>query len=122
MYAGAARKMGAKPKIAGHLRRRGDPPRRDVNGDAHADIARSYGAPLPDHPSLRSARSGSAALQATFMHLEIVAGCSRMPGGLRDVDLDGLTEAAWQVFVDGMREACAGGVDLDGSVALRRSR
>lgn len=40
-------------------------------------------------------------VQATFLHvvrcnLEIVAGCSRMPGGLSAVDLDAL--AAWQVF------------------------
>jgi hypothetical protein len=33
-----------------------------------------------------------------------------MPGGLRDVDLDGLAEAAWEVFRDEWRrEVCGDG-------------
>jgi hypothetical protein len=41
--------------------------------------------------------------------IELVAKCARMPGGLRDIDLDALASAAWETFVDEMREACAGG-------------
>jgi hypothetical protein len=52
--------------------------------------------------------------EAAFVHtvrctIEIVAKCVRMPGGLGAADLDGLAEAAWEVFVNQMREACAGG-------------
>jgi hypothetical protein len=32
------------------------------------------------------------------------------PGGLRDVDLDALAEAAWETFVGEMLEACVGGL------------
>jgi hypothetical protein len=51
--------------------------------------------------------------EAAFVHtvrctIEIVAKCARMPGGLGAADL-ALTEAAWETFVDEMREACAGG-------------
>jgi hypothetical protein len=41
--------------------------------------------------------------------LEIVAQASRGPGGLRPVDLDGMAEACWQVFVDNMRETTSAG-------------
>jgi hypothetical protein len=41
----------------------------------------------------------------TDAELAVIA---RMPGGLRDIDLDGLAEAAWEVLVDNMREAGGG--------------
>jgi hypothetical protein len=44
----------------------------------------------------------------TDAELAVVAGLESL-GDLRAVDLDGLAEAAWETFVDNMREACAGG-------------
>ena len=42
----------------------------------------------------------------TDAELAVIA---RMPGGLGAADLDALAEAAWETFVDEMREACGGG-------------
>jgi hypothetical protein len=52
----------------------------------------------------------AAFIDAILCAIEIVDKCARMPGGLRDVDLDGLAEAAWEVFSGSkMRKVGTGG-------------
>jgi hypothetical protein len=53
-------------------------------------------------------RAAMGVTQSTFIDtvrctLEIVAGCSRRPGGLRPDELDAMAEAAWEVFLDNMK-------------------
>ena len=81
-------------------------------------LSRPNGATITAHGdakplSAAGYRAAMGVTQATFIDavrcaLEVAAHASRGPGGLRPVDLDAMAEAAWETFVEQMREASGG--------------